>query len=164
MSCQTYLQWWISPWAHLLLKTDHLVSLHRSFFFPPCSLNSSTSTLFSLFLCLGALYLSFALAVLLLPCRDFSLYLLSLRFSLQFSVPFSHLQSWMTHVYDPCEGTHLFSAHPMLSVSLLLVFSPLCSTCLHTSAASPLQTVFCPFNILHRWKGHRKLQYPLNPL
>lgn len=27
MSCQPYLQWWISPLAHLLLKTDHLVSV-----------------------------------------------------------------------------------------------------------------------------------------
>lgn len=74
MSCQTYLQWWISPWAHLLLKTDHLVSLYCSFFSPPCTLNFSTSTLFSRFFYHGALYLSFAFAILLLPRRDFSPY------------------------------------------------------------------------------------------
>lgn len=96
----------------------------------------------------------FAFAVLLLLCGDFSPYILSSHFSLQFSVPFSRLQSWMTHVYDPYKGTHLFSARPTLSVSLLLVFSLLCSTCLHTSAANLPQTVFCPFNILHRWRGH----------
>lgn len=60
------------------------------------------------------------------------------------------------------KGTHLFSAHPVPSVSLLLVFSLLCSTCLHTSEASPRQTAFCPFNIFHRLKGHCKLQHPLN--
>lgn len=71
MSCQPYLQWWISPLAHLLLKTDHLVSL--LLFLLPCSLNSSTSALLSWFVYHRAFYLSFAFAILLLPCCDFSL-------------------------------------------------------------------------------------------
>lgn len=39
----------------------------------------------------------------------------------------------------------------------------LCSTCLHTSAVNPPRSVFGPFNILRRWEGHLKLQYPLSP-
>lgn len=157
MSCQPYLQWWISPLAHLLLKTDRFVSVPLFLFFLPALL------ILPLLSCsLASFITEHFICLLHLPCSccctgDFSLYILSSHFSLQFSVPFSRLQSWMTHVYDPYKGTHLFSARPTLSVSLLLVFSLPCSTCLHTSAANPPQTVFCPFNIPHRWKGHGKL-------
>lgn len=69
MSCQPYLQWWISPPANLLLKTDHLVSL-LLFLLPSLALfNSSTSTLFSFVLYHRAVYLSFA--VLPVLCSDF---------------------------------------------------------------------------------------------
>lgn len=43
MSCQPYLQWWISPRAQSLLKTDHLVSSLLFLLPPPCSLNSSAA-------------------------------------------------------------------------------------------------------------------------
>lgn len=163
MSCQPYSQWWISPPPNSLLKTDHLVSL-LLFLLPSLALFILPLLLYFFFSCHRAFYLSFAFAVLLLLCCDlFSSVSFLHQFSLHFSMPFSCLQSWMTHVYDPYKGTHLFSAHPILSVSLLLVFSLLCSTCLHTSTASPRHTAFCPFNILHRWRGHCKLQYPLNP-
>ena len=39
---------------------------------------------------------------------------------------------------------------PRCLFSPLLVLSPRRSTCLHTSAADPPHTVFCPFNILQR--------------
>lgn len=153
MSCQPYLQWWISPRAHLLLKTEHLVSLPL-FLLPallilpllPCFLTPSIT---EPFICLLHSPASCGSAV-IFPY-------ITLFFRL--SVPFSHLQSWMTHVYDPYKGTHLFSAHAILSFSLLFL-----SSLLHLSAHVCSQPVFCPFNIHDRWKGHRKLQYPLKLL
>lgn len=118
-------------------KTDHLVS--RTLFFPfllppPRSLNSSTSTSLPLFLHHATLYLSCAFCC---PPSDFFPPIpprLFHTFLHEPSVPFGHLQSWMTHVYDPYEGTHLFSAHPLAVCSPPLVVVSSSSPLLHLSA------------------------------
>ena len=148
-------------------------SLPTAFFSPllllplPRSLNSSTSTSLPLFLHHTTLYLSCAFRC---PPLDFFPPIppcLFHTFLHEPAVPFGHLQSWMTHVYDPYEGTHLFSAHPLAVCSPPPLWSPrlpLRSTCLHTSAVKPPQTVFCPFNIPSQVKRVTpELQYPLKP-
>lgn len=160
MSCHPYLQWWISPCAHLLLKRDQLV----------CPLLLLLlSTLLALILALLPSFCITARFVFCIFCPPVAVQSFFHRIRLHTFIYNARCPSaifrveWLTFM-APTKGTHLFSAYPTLSVSVLLVLSLLRSTCLHTSAASLLQTVFCPFNILHRWKGHSKLRYPLNPL
>lgn len=164
MSCQPYLQWWISPRAHLLLKTDHLVSLAL---FPPPSLRallilpllpcSPSSSITESFICLSHSPPSCCCAVIFFPCTS------CLRTFLYNCLrpPAISSVEWLMFMTPTKE--HICSL-PIPCCLFPCCRSPLCSTCLHTSAASPHQTVFCPFNILHRWRGHLKLQYPQNPL
>lgn len=139
MRCQPHLQWWISPPA----------PEHKPFNRPPplllppyfsCAL--SWSILF--ILSFASLPVAAPRSLSLFPCLVFS--------SLQQPSELND-SAFMTLT----KGAHLFPTRFTLSVSLLLVFSLHCSACLHTSAPSPPPSVFCPFNILSRWKAESNI-------